>query len=827
MTAVISSSASRTWGTAQTRPPGGTDMYGRDEQRRIVGELLRKAGGGTGGVLLVEGDRGMGKSLLLEEAAREASARGFSLATGAADRLGSRMPLFSLRMAVGVDGDDGDPGFWPSKVARLQERLVRRAETAPVLVTLDDVQWAHQETMLALRVLPRELARHPIAWILCRSPTNRNKDAEYLFSALEREGARRVHLQRLDAAMVTAVLTDAFGAPPDARVLTLAEGAGGNPSLLTDLIGGLREEDLIRVTSGHASLVADRVPARVVRGVRRWFDDVGEHAGQVLETAAVLGGQFRLGDVAAVLDITPGALLPRVEEALRAGLLVVGDDTFSFRYGLIARAVSQSVPRPVRRVLHRQLGEILLGRAGMAAEAARHLLRGATPGDPDSVTSLDAGAAQTLQEAPRVAADLALRAWQLTCHADLAAVPRAVAPLLAAAAATEAMLAWNQGRTAEGVELLRDAARQWPGVPSDARRAQPVLLLAARLIDLRRPDEASAILDSAEDGATGLATAVVSLLRARLYMANGRPDEAAPAAEAALAAAELAGADGYVSAARSVLALIALRQGNQHDAAQHVGAITVPLPYAAAVYAPAETALAGARVIEASQTAVAVLGQLRELCADPEVRNPVLLGDPALAVWLVRTALAAGDRRLAGTAVAAITALASDGNPAIMAAAAHARGLLDASEELLAKAAITHTDPWARASAAEDLAMLPAGGGPREVAIQRLDEALGGYGAVGATADTARVRARLRGFGIRRRHWGAASGKPVDGWESLTETERAVCELIAEGLTNRQAATRMYISVHTVSHHLRQTFRKLRIGSRVELARIVVERSQT
>jgi DNA-binding CsgD family transcriptional regulator len=787
MTAVISSSASRTWGTAQTRPPGGTDMYGRDEQRRIVGELLRKAGGGTGGVLLVEGDRGMGKSLLLEEAAREASARGFSLATGAADRLGSRMPLFSLRMAVGVDGDDGDPGFWPSKVARLQERLVRRAETAPVLVTLDDVQWAHQETMLALRVLPRELARHPIAWILCRSPTNRNKDAEYLFSALEREGARRVHLQRLDAAMVTAVLTDAFGAPPDARVLTLAEGAGGNPSLLTDLIGGLREEDLIRVTSGHASLVADRVPARVVRGVRRWFDDVGEHAGQVLETAAVLGGQFRLGDVAAVLDITPGALLPRVEEALRAGLLVVGDDTFSFRYGLIARAVSQSVPRPVRRVLHRQLGEILLGRAGMAAEAARHLLRGATPGDPDSVTSLDAGAAQTLQEAPRVAADLALRAWQLTCHADLAAVLRAVAPLLAAAAATEAMLAWNQGRTAEGVELLRDAARQWPGVPSDARRAQPVLLLAARLIDLRRPDEASAILDSAEDGATGLATAVVSLLRARLYMANGRPDEAA----------------------------------------QHVGAITVPLPYAAAVYAPAETALAGPRVIEASQTAVAVLGQLRELCADPEVRNPVLLGDPALAVWLVRTALAAGDRRLAGTAVAAITALASDGNPAIMAAAAHARGLLDASEELLAKAAITHTDPWARASAAEDLAMLPAGGGPREVAIQRLDEALGGYGAVGATADTARVRARLRGFGIRRRHWGAASGKPVDGWESLTETERAVCELIAEGLTNRQAATRMYISVHTVSHHLRQTFRKLRIGSRVELARIVVERSQT
>jgi DNA-binding NarL/FixJ family response regulator len=46
------------------------------------------------------------------------------------------------------------------------------------------------------------------------------------------------------------------------------------------------------------------------------------------------------------------------------------------------------------------------------------------------------------------------------------------------------------------------------------------------------------------------------------------------------------------------------------------------------------------------------------------------------------------------------------------------------------------------------------------------------------------------------------------------------------GLTNQQAASRMYISAHTVAHHLRQTFRKLSIGSRVELARIVIERSQ-
>jgi DNA-binding CsgD family transcriptional regulator len=57
----------------------------------------------------------------------------------------------------------------------------------------------------------------------------------------------------------------------------------------------------------------------------------------------------------------------------------------------------------------------------------------------------------------------------------------------------------------------------------------------------------------------------------------------------------------------------------------------------------------------------------------------------------------------------------------------------------------------------------------------------------------------------------------------LTETEQAVAALVAEGLNNGQVAARMYISTHTVAHHLRQAFRKLSIVSRVELTRIVIE----
>jgi DNA-binding CsgD family transcriptional regulator len=163
--------------------------------------------------------------------------------------------------------------------------------------------------------------------------------------------------------------------------------------------------------------------------------------------------------------------------------------------------------------------------------------------------------------------------------------------------------------------------------------------------------------------------------------------------------------------------------------------------------------------------------------------------------------------------------------PALAAAAAHSRGLAHHDPAGLAEAAAQHPGPWARASAAEDLGVLLGGQGDRDQAIHQLKEALGGYRQVGAERDQARVRQRLRKLGIRRRHWSTPLTRPVTGWDSLTDTEQAVAGLVAEGLNNHQVAARMYISTHTVAHHLRQTFRKLSIASRVELTRIVIEQT--
>ena len=66
-------------------------------------------------------------------------------------------------------------------------------------------------------------------------------------------------------------------------------------------------------------------------------------------------------------------------------------------------------------------------------------------------------------------------------------------------------------------------------------------------------------------------------------------------------------------------------------------------------------------------------------------------------------------------------------------------------------------------------------------------QSLTGYERTGATRDAARIRRRLRQLGVRRRHWTTAD-RPVQGWDSLTDTERSISGLVSQGLTNRQVA---------------------------------------
>jgi len=169
-------------------------------------------------------------------------------------------------------------------------------------------------------------------------------------------------------------------------------------------------------------------------------------------------------------------------------------------------------------------------------------------------------------------------------------------------------------------------------------------------------------------------------------------------------------------------------------------------------------------------------------------------------------------------------AAVNPGRPSVVATAAHARGLLAGDAAALERAAAGYRHPWSAGSAAED-----AGTAHRDdaaAARAAFERALGWYQQAGAARDAARVRSRLRERGLRPCHWTRAD-RPVSGWASLTDAERRVADLVAEGLTNAQAAERLFLSRYTVDFHLRQVFRKLGVRSRVRLTRLALQRAET
>jgi DNA-binding CsgD family transcriptional regulator len=198
----------------------------------------------------------------------------------------------------------------------------------------------------------------------------------------------------------------------------------------------------------------------------------------------------------------------------------------------------------------------------------------------------------------------------------------------------------------------------------------------------------------------------------------------------------------------------------------------------------------------------------------PQVLERVILS--------ARVASAAGDAGLRARVLQATEVLERE-QPAIplfTGVAGYARGILERDAAALVAAAgllESLARPLLYAAAAEDAgAELAHTDHPDEAAAQ-LNAAFDTYMRHEALADARRVGRQLRRFGVERRI--VSQPRAKTGWDSLTDSELKVVNLIAQGVTNRDVATRLHLSLHTVKTHVRSAFAKLGINSRSQLTR--------
>ncbi|MGV9310722.1 AAA family ATPase [Streptomyces sp. NPDC003691] len=308
---------------------------------------------------------------------------------------------------------------------------------------------------------------------------------------------------------------------------------------------------------------------------------------------------------------------------------------------------------------------------------------------------------------------------------------------------------------------------------------------------------------------------------AALLAAGGRLDEAVGEAEAAL---RLAGrsARGDSVPARVSLARLGMHRGDLATASEQLRMAERLVPGdGEADKAPLDWALAqfhaaSGRPAMAVQTLINIEGRV---APDRLLFTEV----PTAAAVVVRLALQSGLAAEAERAAGLARQIAGR-NPAVRSLAGgaeHAEGVLRNDMVALHRAADLYRQaarPLAAAGALEDAAEVEQGMGNRTRTVRLLESAVALYAECGAQRDTDRVHDRLRRLGVHRVS-GAGGDRPKSGWESLTDAELRVVRAIVDGRTNREAASVLFLSPHTVDSHLRRVFSKLDINSRVELTK--------
>ena len=397
-------------------------------------------------------------------------------------------------------------------VHQLEAPLEEVARTQPVLVCIDDAQWADTGTTSALRVLTHRLSHLPIVWMIAFRPRATSPRLIDLVAHLNAADTEALALGPLDDSAIAQLAADIVPAEPTTELLQFVGRAGGSPALLVELLHGLVDEGLVRMDSGRAELLEARIPRRLGDTTRDRLARVSALARQMVTVASILGTHVSFDHVAAMLDLSPASLLGPVEELVLDEMLVDSGRRLGFPNDLTRLAVIETVPPSVRHALQRQAIDVLLHAGVSPVQPAADLAATAQAGDRAVIATLMAASRALGFSDPDVAADLGRRAFDLTATGDDIRGP---------VVADTARLLHAAGRADEGKELADIALRE---------RLAPACEAEVRLSIARMSDLAPEVRVAASRGALALPGLPIAL-RARHMseqvantLASGRPD---------------------------------------------------------------------------------------------------------------------------------------------------------------------------------------------------------------------------------------------------------------------------------------------------------------
>ena len=299
-------------------------------------------------------------------------------------------------------------------VEEVADLLETMCSDGPLLLVLEDLHWADDSTLAALRGDGRSISRPSrCSWSGRRGRRHGHPSWTCCGRRVSDAGADLHRLEPLGADEVGALIRRELKARAGARLGSIIGRAGGNPLLLVELLGSLVAEGWLTWDADVVEATGDELPSTLRDLVRRRMHYLPPRTLDLLQLASVLGDAVSIQDLAVVSGSDATDVIARLAEAFRGKLLDERDRRVVFRHQLVQQAIYEDLPASVRQAMHRQAADVLARTGADLAKVASHLLVGAEPGDLAAVRSLRHAAAEALPSAPSVAVGLLQRVTEL------------------------------------------------------------------------------------------------------------------------------------------------------------------------------------------------------------------------------------------------------------------------------------------------------------------------------------------------------------------------------------------------------------------------------